>query len=129
MKRRYISTKNAPQPVAAYSQAIKVKDFNSLVFISGQVGIDSENGKLVEGGIKAETRQTLENIKAILKESSATFEDVVKVSVFLNDIEKFKEMNEVYEEYFGDSKPARAAFEVADLAKNFQVEIEAIAAL
>lgn len=129
MKRKHISTKNAPQPVAPYSQAIKVDDFNSLIFISGQVGVNPDTGELVEGGIKAETRQTLENIKAILNESGATFEDVVKVSVFLNDIEKFNAMNEVYEEYFGDSKPARAAFEVGDLAKNFQVEIEAIAAL
>lgn len=129
MKRKSISTDKAPAPVAAYSQAIQVKDFASLLFISGQVGIDPETGECVEGGIQAETRQTLENLKAILHESGATLDDVVKVCVFITDIAEFEKMNAVYEEFFGDSKPARAAFEVADLAKNFRVEIEAIAAL
>lgn len=129
MKRKKIYTDKAPEPVAPYSQAIKIYEFESLIFVSGQAGIDPETGEMVKGGIKPQTRQTLENLKTIIEESGATLDDVVKVNVYMTDINDFEKINEVYGDYFGESKPARAAVEVSDIASDFEVEIEAIVAL
>ncbi len=129
MKRRKISTDKAPKPVAPYSQAIKIDNADSIVFVSGQVSIDPNSGEAIEGNIKEQTRRCIENIKGIVQDSGGKLEDITKVTVYLKDIEKFEEMNEVYEEYFGDSEPARAAVEVSDLAADFEIEIEAIATL
>lgn len=129
MKRWKISTDKAPEPVGPYSQAIKVVDPSSLVFIAGQVVVNPKTGDTVRGDIREQTRQTIENIKAILEEAGGSLNDVVKVTVYLTDIHDFEAMNEVYEEYFGDVRPARAAVEVSDLAKDFKIEIAVMAAV
>ncbi len=116
---------DAPRPIGPYSQAVKVGNF---LFISGQIPADKD-GNLVKGDIKAQTRQVLENIKAILEAAGAGLENVVKVTVYLKDMNDFGAMNEVYSEYFGESKPARAAVEVSRLPKDVKIEIEAIAHL
>ena len=116
---------DAPRPIGPYSQAVKEGNF---LFISGQIPADKD-GNLVKGDIKAQTRQVLENIKAILEAAGAGLENVVKVTVYLKDMNDFGAMNEVYAEYFGESKPERAAIEVARLPKDVGIEIEAIAYL
>ncbi|MDK2866748.1 MAG: 2-iminobutanoate/2-iminopropanoate deaminase [Clostridiales bacterium] len=119
-----IHTSNAPAAVGPYSQGVSAGNF---VFVSGQVPINPATGELVKGDIKAATTQSLENCKAILAESGLTMNNVVKVTVLLNDISDFAAMNEVYGTYFAEHKPARAAFEVAKLPLNADVEIEMIA--
>ncbi len=120
-----VFTDKAPRPIGPYSQAIKAGEF---LFISGQIPVDRD-GNLVEGGIKAQTRQVLENIRAILEAAGAGLDNVVKVTVYLKDMNDFSAMNEVYAEYFGSSKPARAAVEVSRLPKDVRIEVEAIARL
>ncbi|GAB6101687.1 RidA family protein [Thermococcus atlanticus] len=120
-----VFTDKAPRPIGPYSQAIKAGEF---LFISGQIPVDRD-GNLVEGGIKAQTRQVLENIRAILEAAGAGLDNVVKVTVYLKDMNDFGAMNEVYAEYFGSSKPARAAVEVSRLPKDVRIEVEAIARL
>lgn len=120
-----VFTDKAPEPIGPYSQAVKAGGF---LFISGQIPVDKD-GKLVEGDIKAQTRQVLENIRAILEAAGAGLDDVVKVTVYLKDMNDFGAMNEVYAEYFGSSKPARAAVEVSRLPKDVRIEVEAIARL
>ncbi|AAL80792.1 deaminase [Pyrococcus furiosus DSM 3638] len=119
-----IFAENAPKPIGPYSQAIKAGNF---LFIAGQIPIDPKTGEIVKGDIKAQTRQVLENIKAILEAAGYSLTDVVKVTVYLKDMNDFAKMNEVYAEYFGESKPARAAVEVSRLPKDVLIEIEAIA--
>jgi len=120
---KVIETKNAPEPVGPYSQAIVG---GGLVFVSGQVGINPETGTKGEGGIEKETEQTLTNIKAILEETGLHLKDVAKVTVYLKDINDFSRMNQVYSQFFTEHKPARACVE-ANLVKDFLVEIDAIA--
>ncbi len=120
---KVIETKNAPEPVGPYSQAIAG---GGLVFVSGQVGINPGTGTKVEGGIEKETEQTLRNIKAILEETGLQLKDVAKVTVYLKDINDFSRMNQVYSQFFTEHKPARACVE-ANLVKDFLVEIDAIA--
>ena len=124
-----IFTEDAPEPLGPYSQAIKISDFDDLIFISGQVPIDPETGKLVDGDIKKATRQTLENVESIAIESGAAIDDIVKVQIYLKDLDDFDKMNEVYEEYFQESKPARAAVEVSKIGLDSMIEIDAIATL
>ena len=119
-----IFTEKAPKPIGPYSQAIKIGNF---LFISGQIPVDPESGKLVEEDIGAQTHQVLKNIKAIVEAAGGTLNNVVKVTVYLDDMDDFAEMNEVYSQYFSESKPARAAIEVSRLPKNVKIEIEAIA--
>lgn len=126
MKNKQLSTEKAPVAVGAYSQGIKSAN---MIFTSGQLPINPANGELVVGDIKKATKLSLENIKAILEAGEATIEDVVKVTVFVKDMNNFAIINEVYEEFFGNHKPARALVEVARLPKNADLEIEAIAAL
>lgn len=121
-----ISSEQAPNPVGPYSQAVKISDFDELIFISGQIPIDSETGELVEDNIKEATKQTLENIKAIVNENGASLNDVVKVQIYLKDLDDFNDMNEVYEQYFGESKPARAAVEVSNIGLDALIEIDAV---
>lgn len=121
---KVIATEKAPAAVGPYSQAIKAGPF---VYVSGQLPLIPGKGELVKDDIKAATRQALENAKAILEEAGCSFSDVVKVTVLLNDIKQFADMNSVYAEYFTDHKPARAAFEVANLPLYADVEIEMIA--
>lgn len=124
MSLKAIHTDKAPAAVGPYSQAIKAGD---MVFVSGQVPLVPSTGKLIDGGIKEQTKQALENGKAILEEAGYSFNDVCKVTVLLDKITDFAEMNSVYAEYFVDHKPARAAFEVAALPLGAMVEIEFIA--
>lgn len=121
---KVISTDKAPAAVGPYSQAIEA---GSFVYVSGQLPINPETKELVKGDIKAATRQSLENAKAILEAAGSSFNQVVKVTVLMNDIKEFADMNSVYAEYFTDHKPARAAFEVANLPLFADVEIEMIA--
>ncbi|MFW6040577.1 MAG: RidA family protein [Thermoplasmatota archaeon] len=124
-----IKTDKAPKPVGPYSQAIRVSNFEELIFISGQIPVNPETRELVEENIKKATAQTLDNLKAILEESGASLEDVVKVQVYLKDMDDFQDMNDVYEKYFGDSKPARAAVEVSKIGLDALIEIDAVASL
>jgi len=120
-----VSTPNAPQAIGPYSQAIK---HNGMVFISGQIPLNPSTMTLVEGSTADQTRQVLNNLKAILEASGSKFENVLKTTVFLRDMNDFDEMNKVYGEYFSSHKPARATVQVARLPKDVAVEIELVAA-
>ncbi|WP_236909288.1 RidA family protein [Clostridium sp. Cult3] len=121
-----IATNKAPSAVGPYSQGIKA---NSLIFTSGQLPIVPETGELLKNDIKKETRQCLENVNSILKEAGATLENVVKVNIYIVNMDDFSSINEVYEEYFNEHKPARSCVEVSRLPKDGNIEIEAIAIL
>jgi len=120
-----INTSEAPEPVGPYSQAIRAGDF---LFISGQIPLNPQSRK-IEGNIKEQTERVIKNIEAILKAENSSLEDVVKVTVYLKDLNEFREMNEIYEKYFGNSKPARVTVEVSGLPKNARIEMDAIAYL
>jgi len=124
MPKKTILTEKAPKPIGPYSQAIKAGPF---LFISGQIPIDPSTGEVVKGDIREQTLRVMENIKAILEEAGFTFDDVVKVTVFLKDLSLFSKFNEVYGTFFGNSPPARTTVEVANLPKNVLLEVEAIA--
>ena len=126
MERQAIATGNAPAAVGPYSQAIKIGD---LVYTAGQLGIDPQIGKLAEGGIQAQTRQALTNLKAIAEAAGTTMGNVVKTTVFLQDIQDLKAMNQVYAEFFPAAPPARSAAQVAALPLGGLVMIEMVAAL
>ncbi len=119
-----ISTDEAPAAIGPYSQGIRV---GRLVFTAGQIGIDPKTGNLVDGGIEAETRQALENLRAVLSCSNCSLKGVVKTTVFLADINDFPVFNKVYAEFFSEEPPARTTVQVAALPKGAKVEIEAIA--
>lgn len=119
-----ISTENAPKAIGPYSQAVKT---GNLIFVSGQLPFVPSTMKFVEGGIKAQTRQSLSNAKAILEEAGSGLDRVVKTTVFLDNMNDFAAMNEVYGEFFTENFPARAAYEVAKLPLDAMVEIELIA--
>lgn len=119
-----ISTNNAPAAIGPYSQAIEA---NGTVYVSGQLPIIPATGEFAEGGIQAEARQSLTNIKNILAEAGLGMQNVVKVTVLLADISNFAAVNEVYAEFFDAPYPARSAFAVAALPKGANIEIEAIA--
>ena len=119
-----IFTDKAPKPVGPYSQAIKAGDF---LFIAGQIPLDPETGTLVEGSFQDKVRRVLENIKAIVEAGGGSLNDIVKVTVYLKDIDKYSEFNEVYSEYFKDSKPSRVVVGVSNLPKGVDLEVEAIA--
>lgn len=120
-----IDTPKAPGAIGPYSQAVQA---GNLIFVSGQLPINAETGEM-PSDIKAQTRESIKNIKAILAEAGATLDNVVKTTVFLADMEFFAPMNEVYAEEFKAVFPARCAFAVKELPKKALVEIEVIAAL
>ena len=122
--KKTISTSKAPSAIGPYSQAIQVGNF---VFASGQIPIVPATGSFVEGGIKEQTRQSLNNVNAILKEAGLTLANVVKTTVFLADIADFADMNSVYAEFFSEPYPARSAVAVKTLPKGALVEIEVVA--
>ncbi|MEC3966127.1 RidA family protein [Flagellimonas halotolerans] len=123
--KKIINTSKAPAPIGPYNQAVLIKD---TLYISGQIPIDPTTGELVEGDIKAETRQSMENLKAILAEAGMTFGHVIKSSIFIKDMNQFAQINEVYGTYFdADTAPARETVEVANLPKFVNVEISMIA--
>ena len=120
-----IKTPKAAAPIGPYNQAVK---FGNTLYTSGQIAIDSSTGDLVQSDIKAETKQCMENLKAILDEAGFSFENVVKTSIFIADMHQFSEINEVYGSYFDDkTAPARETVEVANLPKFVNVEISMIA--
>ena len=122
--KKVISTPKAPAAIGPYSQAIQV---GNLVFTSGQIPIDPATGSFAEGGIKGQTRQSLTNVKAILEEAGTSLANVVKTTVFLDDMADFADMNAVYSEFFAEPFPARSAVAVKTLPKGAIVEIEFIA--
>ena len=124
MKHQVIHTENAPKAIGAYSQAVKA---GNMLFVSGQVPFVPETMEIVEGDVKAQTAQSLKNVQAILTEAGLDFSHVVKSTVFIKDMNEFAQINEVYAEFFGENKPARACVEVARLPKDVKVEIEVIA--
>lgn len=122
---KIISTDHAPKAIGPYSQAVEV---NGMLFISGQIPINPETGKIVDGGIKEQTNQVMKNIEAILHAAGYTFTDVVKSTCLLNNMDNFAAMNEVYGQYYRENPPARAAYGVVRLPMDVLVEIETIAA-
>jgi 2-iminobutanoate/2-iminopropanoate deaminase len=126
MAKKVITTNKAPKAIGPYSAGIQV---NGFVYTSGQLGMDPETGVIVEGGVEAETKRALENLKAILEAGGSELANVVKTTVFLRDMNDFAKMNAVYETYFPEQPPARSAVQVAALPRGAAVEIEAIALL
>jgi 2-iminobutanoate/2-iminopropanoate deaminase len=121
---KIISTTNAPAAIGPYSQAIEA---NGMIFLSGMLPIDPATGELVSNSAKGQTEQIFKNIKALLSAANLTIDNIVKTTVFLDDMSYFAEMNEVYAAQFNDTFPARSAFAVQTLPKNALVEIEVIA--
>jgi 2-iminobutanoate/2-iminopropanoate deaminase len=124
MERTVISTAGAPQAIGPYSQAISAGGF---VFVSGQLAVDPATGKLVEGDIGGMTRRIFANLEAVLEAAGSSLTRVVKVTVFLADMNDFQSMNSVYAELFPDSPPARSTVQVARLPRDARIEVEAIA--
>ena len=124
MIKRTIQTERAPAAIGPYSQAIHIGDF---LYTSGQIALDPESGIFLSGEIEEETEQTLKNISAILQAGGVNFENVIKTTVYLSDLNDFTRMNQVYEKYFSKNKPARACVQVAALPKGAKIEIDAIA--
>jgi 2-iminobutanoate/2-iminopropanoate deaminase len=118
-----IQTPNAPQAIGPYSQAIKVND---MVYTSGQIAITPE-GELVPRDIKLQTRQVLENLQNVLLEANSSLDEVIKVTIYLEDMNDFGVVNVIYAEYFGEHKPARSTVAVKTLPKNVMVEMDVIA--
>ncbi|MGB8226234.1 MAG: RidA family protein [Sedimentisphaerales bacterium] len=121
---RKITTENAPAAIGPYSQAVAI---GNMIYLAGQIGLEPKSGKLVEGGIAGETKQVLENIKAVLLAAGSDITKVVSTTVYLADMEDFAKMNEVYAKFFKEPCPARATVAVKSLPKNARVEISAIA--
>lgn len=126
MSRRIVETEQAPRPVGPYSQAVSSGGF---VFVSGQAALDPATGELIGGDVRAQTERVLENISAVLEAAGSGLERVVKVNVFLADMDDFAAMNEVYGRFFGAAPPARTTVAVARLPLGAIVEIEAVATL
>ena len=126
MSKMIINTPKAPAPIGPYSQAVAA---NGMLYISGQMALIPETGELEWGGIKKETAQVMKNIGAILTEAGLDFNNVVKTSIFVANMDDFAAVNEVYGENFGDNPPARETVAVKTLPKNVNVEISCIAVL
>lgn len=120
-----IITTEAPLPAGHYSQAIS---YNGLVFVSGQLPLDPQTGKIVEGGIEAQLKQTIENIRSILAASNSTLDRIIKTNIYIPDINHWPEINRVYAEIFGEHKPARAVIPCGKLHFDALLEMEVIAA-
>lgn len=124
MEKEVVFTRQAPEAVGPYSQAIKM---NGFVFCSGQVALEPGSGELIDGSVAAQTNRAMENLQAVLAEAGATFEDVVKVTAYLTSMDDFSEFNAVYAQYFTNDPPARATVGVSGLPKGARVEVECIA--
>lgn len=125
--KKIIFTKDAPAPIGAYSQATMV---GNTLYTSGQIAINPKNGELVTDSIEKETKQVMENLKAILTAANMTFENVFKTTIFISDMHNFSKINAIYAEYFTvETAPARETVEVANLPKFVNVEISVIATL
>jgi len=124
--KKIISTDKAPKAIGPYSQAIRIEN---LVFTAGQVGLNPETMEIVEGGIEAQTRQVLTNLKHVLEAADSGLKFVVKTTVFLQSMRDFANMNMIYSEFFPENPPARSTVEVAGLPKGALIEIECVALL
>jgi 2-iminobutanoate/2-iminopropanoate deaminase len=124
LKRDVLIAENAPAAIGPYSLGIKT---GGMVFVSGTLGIDPDSGEMISGGIAAETRQALTNMARILEAGGSSLQNVVKTTVFMQDLAEFSEMNDVYAEFFSSEPPARSTVQVAALPMGAAVEIEAIA--
>ncbi len=122
-----ISSPDAPQAIGPYSQAVEVDGRGRAIFLSGQIPLDPATGNLVGGGVEDQTRRVLENLRAVLLAAGATFDDVVRTTIYLADLADFAKVNAVYAGYFPATKPARSTVQVAALPRGARVEIDAIA--
>lgn len=122
--KKIISTTDAPAALGPYSQAVRV---GSTVYCAGQIPLDPKTGQIVSGGIDAQTRRVLDNITAVLSADGLTFENIVKTTIFLMDLNDFQTVNEIYGSYFNQQPPARSTIQVAGLPKGARIEIEVIA--
>jgi len=124
--KKIVSTEKAPKAIGPYSQAIRTEN---LVFSAGQIGLDPVTMEMVEGGIEAQTRQVLTNLRHVLEIADSGLNFIVKTTVFLQDMRDFADMNSIYAEFFPENPPARSTVQVAALPKNALVEIECVALL
>lgn len=125
MRKKIIFTERAPKPIGPYSQAVEV---DGIIFCSGQIAIDPDTGKLIEGDIEAQTIRVMENIKAVLKSQGLGFENVVRTTIYITDLNQFHLVNKIYGSYFKEGEyPARVTIEVSRLPLGALVEIECIA--
>jgi 2-iminobutanoate/2-iminopropanoate deaminase len=124
MEKKQIQTTQAPSAIGPYSQAIRIGEF---LYTSGQIALNPENMEMMNGTIEDETEWVLKNLEAILKADDMSLAHVIKTTVYLTDLGEFSRVNQVYEKFFGDTKPARACVQVAALPKGAKVEIDAIA--
>ena len=124
MTREVVQTDKAPKAIGPYEQAIKA---NGFIYTAGQIPIDPKTGNFVEGGITAQTRQVLENLKAVLEAGGSSLDRVVKATVFLKNMADFAAMNDVYAQYLGGAKPARSTVAVAELPRGALIEIDLVA--
>jgi len=122
--KKIISTNEAPAAIGPYSQAVRSGNF---LFCSGQIPLDPKSGEIVSGDIAAQTRRVLDNVAALLRAEGLTFDNVVKTTIFLTDLEDFQTVNEVYGSYFKQDPPARSTVQVSALPKGAKIEIDAIA--
>ena len=124
MEKKIITTPKAPAAIGPYSQAIRIGDF---LYTSGQISLDPETMKMITGDIEMETEKVLKNIESILKADGLDLNNIIKTTVYLTDLSEFTRMNQVYEKFFSETKPARACVQVTALPKGAKVEIDAIA--
>ncbi len=124
MSRSIVFTSKAPAPLGPYSQAVRS---GNMLFVSGQIALDPENGELVTNSFSEQCHRVLLNLEMILKEGGSSMQNVLKVTIYMKNIAQFHELNEIYSEYFDDSRPARACVEVSALPKGVAVEMDAIA--
>jgi 2-iminobutanoate/2-iminopropanoate deaminase len=124
MKKKNVATPKAPTAIGPYSQAIRIGGF---LYTSGQISLDPKTMKMITGDIEIETEKVLKNIEAILKADGLDLNNIIKTTVYLTDLSEFTRMNQVYEKFFSETKPARACIQVAALPKGAKVEIDAIA--
>lgn len=126
MPRQIIATSQAPQPAGAYSQAIRAGDF---MFVSAQLPLDPTTGTLVRSGIRAQTRRTLENVRAVMEGAGGTLAHVIRTTLFVKNLDDFGQINDVYAEFFPGDKPARSTVEVTRLPKDAALAMDAVAYL
>ena len=124
MEKQIINTQYAPAPIGPYNQAVRT---GNLLFVSGQIPLDTATGNIISSGIQDETQKVMENLEAILKEAGLSFGNVVKSTIFITDMAQFAQINEVYGRYFPEQAPARECVQVAGLPKGVNVEISVIA--
>ncbi len=124
MKAEFIKTEQAPQPIGPYSQAVRA---GSFIFTSGQIAIQPATNQMVEGGVVEQARQVFENLKAVLEAAQSSLDNVVKTTIYLQNLADFSAVNEIYAEYFGKALPARSTVEVSKLPKNVLIEVDCIA--